>query len=391
MKLLVDTKAGRVLYAEASKDVVDFLFSLLTLPVGTVVKILSKDSMVGSVGNLYGSVENLDDIYVRSARAKQALLSPAGGCAGGKLLQLPEAPAPQPPCTQFYRCQKQNYTDCYNKRDQVVWLAVSALPRQDDCAGAGFVQGIVTYTVMDDLKLAPMSTISGITLLNTFGITDIGTLQEKTVKLGYDELEIDMAPTSPNANSATLSMMLLVDTKAGRVLYAEASKDVVDFIFSLLALPVGTAVELLGKESMVGCVGNVYASVETLDDAYVQPGAAKSALLHPTTLSPAVGTSLFCLPAPPCDPPRPTKFFRCRNNDSTSLFGSGRSTRTACRDYVTDMSDWVCPSCDNHMNTEMTFLTSAEPAKSPAEETAGCENGFTEMTEGLMRFCDARA
>ncbi|XP_066381454.1 uncharacterized protein [Miscanthus floridulus] len=90
MKLLVDTNAGRVLYAEASKGVVDFLFSLLTLPVGT-----------------------------------------------------------------------------------------------------GFVQGLVTYTVMDDLKVTPMSTISGITLLNTFGITDIGTLKEKTVQLGYEEgLEI---------------------------------------------------------------------------------------------------------------------------------------------------------------------------------------------------------
>jgi hypothetical protein len=50
------------------------------------------------------------------------------------------------------------------------------------------VQGVVTYTVMDDLKVAPMSTISGITLLNTFGITDIGSLQEKTVQLGYGEV-----------------------------------------------------------------------------------------------------------------------------------------------------------------------------------------------------------
>ncbi|TVU21785.1 hypothetical protein EJB05_31447, partial [Eragrostis curvula] len=55
MKLLVDTKAGRVLYAEAGKDVVDFLFSLLTMPVGAVVRILSKDAMVGSIGNLYGT------------------------------------------------------------------------------------------------------------------------------------------------------------------------------------------------------------------------------------------------------------------------------------------------------------------------------------------------
>jgi hypothetical protein len=50
------------------------------------------------------------------------------------------------------------------------------------------VQGIVTYTVMDDLKVAPMSTISGITMLNTFGITDIGSLLQKTVQLGYDEV-----------------------------------------------------------------------------------------------------------------------------------------------------------------------------------------------------------
>jgi hypothetical protein len=39
MKLLVNSKTQRVLYAEAGKDVVDFLFSLLTLPVGMVVKL----------------------------------------------------------------------------------------------------------------------------------------------------------------------------------------------------------------------------------------------------------------------------------------------------------------------------------------------------------------
>ncbi|CAO2208952.1 unnamed protein product [Urochloa humidicola] len=218
MKLLVDTKAGRVLYAEAGKDVVDFLFSLLTLPVGTVVKILTKDSMVDSVGNLYGSVEKLDETYVRSDDAKDALLAPAGGYSGGKLLQLPE---PDPAPTEFYRCSNGSYTECQSllskvfgdrctrkncngKMTTVMKLGDSSgggggIPAgggsvaaaASTIAGTGFVQGIVTYTVMDDLKVAPMSTISGITLLNTFGVTDIGTLQEKTVQLGYDEgLEI---------------------------------------------------------------------------------------------------------------------------------------------------------------------------------------------------------
>uniref|UniRef100_M8B6X8 Uncharacterized protein n=1 Tax=Aegilops tauschii TaxID=37682 RepID=M8B6X8_AEGTA len=61
---------------------------------------------------------------------------------------------------------------------------VVVVPR---AVGAGFVQGIVTSTVMDDLKVSPMSSISGITLLNTFGITDIRSLQEKTVQLGCTE------------------------------------------------------------------------------------------------------------------------------------------------------------------------------------------------------------
>jgi len=214
MKLLVDTKGGRVLYAEASKDVVDFLFSLLTQLVGTVVKILSQDAMVGSIGNLYGSVETLDETYVRSADAKTALLAPAGACVDGrKLLQLPEAVESS---TKFYRCCYNNYTECWTHMSKVsgtrcqhsscngkmitkmVVVAVDssrasggeamAAAGLSGHAGKGFVQGMVTYTVMDDLKVAPMSTISGITLLNTFSVTDISMLQEKTVQLGYDEV-----------------------------------------------------------------------------------------------------------------------------------------------------------------------------------------------------------
>jgi hypothetical protein len=179
-------------------------------------------------------------------------------------------------------------------------------------------------------------------------------------------------------------MKLLVDTNSQRVLYAEASKDVVDFLFSLLALPAGAAVELLGKESMAGCDGNVYASVEALDDAYVQPGAAKDALLHPTALSPAAAAgaaagSLLRLPAPPPppDPPSPKKLFRCTGGDCYrgSMFSA--SSGTSCRDYATDRGDLVCSSCRGQMNKEVTLLSSAEPEQmSSAGAAAGGESGF---------------
>ncbi|XBI12418.1 hypothetical protein VPH35_139295 [Triticum aestivum] len=188
MKLLLDTKVHRVLYAEAGKDVVDFLFSLLTLPVGTIVKLLTGDSMAGSMGNLYSSVNKLDDTYVCRDDTKNVLLTPAGGWDTGKLLQLPE---PEHAVGVLYRCNNNcsNYasvrgllcTNCHRS------METPMQPLVDESEGGSDGGG----TMMDDLKVSPMSSISGITLLNTFGVTDIRSLQEKTVQLGYAEgLEI---------------------------------------------------------------------------------------------------------------------------------------------------------------------------------------------------------
>lgn len=59
MKLLIEPKDEKLLFAEASKTVVDFLFNLLRLPLATMVRDRNKNVMAGSLGNLYHSVENL--------------------------------------------------------------------------------------------------------------------------------------------------------------------------------------------------------------------------------------------------------------------------------------------------------------------------------------------
>ena len=51
----------------------------------------------------------------------------------------------------------------------------------------GYVKGVVTYMVTDDLKVRPMSIISGITLLNKLA-KEIGALEEKVVHLAMDEV-----------------------------------------------------------------------------------------------------------------------------------------------------------------------------------------------------------
>ena len=46
----------------------------------------------------------------------------------------------------------------------------------------------MTYTVMDDLSVAPISTITAVTALVSLGVTDISGLQAKGVEIGYKEV-----------------------------------------------------------------------------------------------------------------------------------------------------------------------------------------------------------
>ena len=72
MKLLIDTKTEKLCFAEAGSDVVEFLSSLLSLPLGTVTNLLTTERMVGSIGNVLGSMEQLDANY----KSKEQRLSP---------------------------------------------------------------------------------------------------------------------------------------------------------------------------------------------------------------------------------------------------------------------------------------------------------------------------
>ncbi|CAL4958278.1 unnamed protein product [Urochloa decumbens] len=213
MKLLIDTMAQRVLLAEASKDVVDFLFSFLTLPVATAVKLVGTDAMVGCVGNLYASVDKLDATYVQPGAAKDALLSPtvlspAAASSNSSLLRLPEPPSygQEQPIT-LYRCTNTNSIGCriyiagaYGKLCPSCSCSMTTpmeyLPPSSSGSGQaaakGFVQGIVTYTVTDNLTITPMSSISSITLLNTFAVTDIAALQRRPCSSGLEILKASL-------------------------------------------------------------------------------------------------------------------------------------------------------------------------------------------------------
>lgn len=162
------------------------------------------ESMVGCIGNLYASVEKLGDPYMQPGAAKDAILSPTvlspAASPKSSLLRLPEPPsAPK----SFFRCNSGgSYSSCRNYvtnhrgarcpscGSQMIYdySYVSSGSVTLTPEAKGFVQGgMATYTVTDDLMIFPMSNISNMAMLNTVAVRDLGTLQEKTVQLGYEE------------------------------------------------------------------------------------------------------------------------------------------------------------------------------------------------------------
>ncbi|PWA84187.1 hypothetical protein CTI12_AA161430 [Artemisia annua] len=197
LKLLIDTKSKKVLFAEANKEFVDFLFHILSLPVGTVIKLLRKNSMVGALGNLYDSIENLSNTYMQSDDMKEAILNPKVTMHGDQvplLLANDDAPV----AGKFYRCYSYcgyYVTDdptsecptCKNKMSTLMPYVAGGGGVKGAVEGGGFVKGVVTYMVMDDLVVKPMSTISSITMLNKFNVKEVGALEEKMVSLEMKE------------------------------------------------------------------------------------------------------------------------------------------------------------------------------------------------------------
>ena len=84
-----------------------------------------------------------------------------------------------------------------------------------------------------------------------------------------------------------LSLKLLVDKPCHRILFAEASKKVMNFLVGLLGMPIDTIIKLLTKEGMVGSIANIYQSRERLNDIYLQTIQDKNSLFNPTVLSPS--------------------------------------------------------------------------------------------------------
>ncbi|KAF7034575.1 hypothetical protein CFC21_045570 [Triticum aestivum] len=212
LKLLIDKKANRVLYAEAGKEVVDFLFSLLAIPIGTVAKVLQTGSDGVGVANIYDSVEKMDTRYMHSKIVQEALLSSCRPL----FLQRPITTHPAAPSM---RASVHGVTSYPLQYASVTAHALAPTGMAADVArdsslygsiivGGGHVQGLVSYTIMDDLTITPMSNISAVVLITKLNREQKDlVLEEKSVKIGNKEA-LDILKASMNSNTVLTDVFL---------------------------------------------------------------------------------------------------------------------------------------------------------------------------------------
>ncbi|CAN1269401.1 hypothetical protein LINPERPRIM_LOCUS13568 [Linum perenne] len=139
-------------------------------------------------------------------------------------------------------------------------------------------------------------------------------------------------------------LKLLIDKKNNRVLFAEAGKDFVDFLFSIFSLPLGTVTKLLSKNRMVGCLGSLYKSIEDLSDTFIEPSENKVTVLNPKATFLFGGRAHWLTGSDyNASPVISRKLYDCGNYEE-------------CGGNVADDPRATCPSCEGQMDNELNLV-----------------------------------
>jgi hypothetical protein len=166
-----------------------------------------------------------------------------------------------------------------------------------------------------------------------------------------------------------ISLKLLIDTNRNQVVFAEAGKDFVDFLLHLLSLPVGRVVRLIKKSAMTGCIANLYESLESLNESYLQPNPNKDSLLCPIIVT-KVTNSSFLLPYSNKKPEN-QKLYYCSQHPG----------------YVSDVFNSFCSHCASpgyprYRNQEVKFIGTSDSTTSSAKPNG--EGGYVKALVTYM-------
>ncbi|XP_076919108.1 uncharacterized protein LOC143579793 [Bidens hawaiensis] len=204
IKVFVDKLKKRVVYAEADHTFVDILFSFMTLPLGTIVRVLEKHpdinlNTLGNLNNLYQSLKDFPECYFATEEGKFMLLNPRSlsyDHCGELKLEIDDTE----PVRWFIcrKCLSNNSSNSFSFSNKAKCRScgeyITGLPlfkESNVCDGDGvFVSGIANFIVTDDLLVMPYTATESFRLLTDFGITDTSNLEERKLDMGREQVAL---------------------------------------------------------------------------------------------------------------------------------------------------------------------------------------------------------
>ncbi|KAK7256856.1 hypothetical protein RIF29_30396 [Crotalaria pallida] len=310
LKLMVSKEKNKVVFAEAGKDFVDVLISFLTLPLGTIARLVAKESdmqsvEVGSLSTLYGSVTNLDKDCLSADTCKEMMLQPRNpmeDCCRSLKLNIDDTePTQYYVCDNLKECRHEISVMCStfkNKKCSCGALLEKPISPQSSDVLGGFVKNNSSFMITDDLNVVPNSLDTMFSMLKKLGIEDMPSVEQmvvnvtknqvldllkcsllsKTVltdvflgkKLPLEKYELTSLSRNDFAtvDSAQISVKVMYKKSDGKIVCAQGKEDFANFLLSFLTFPLGGVARLLDGCSSMGSVDRLYKSIIDLNEDY---------------------------------------------------------------------------------------------------------------------------
>ncbi|WJX76567.1 hypothetical protein P8452_59972 [Trifolium repens] len=318
--VFVDREKSKVLYAEAGKDFVDALFSFITLPLGTIARLVAKDEdsnikavHFGSISSLYQSVSDLDQQYLWSRTCKEMLLMPRNWmgsyCRMMKLNIDGIGPIQSSFCCENKDCKIENRV-CISSVGNQKCICGKLLNREiffEQSELNGFVKETSTFIVSDDLYVMPNNVGTKLNILPKHGLNYLDAIDRQTV---VDLLKLSLVSKTPMSDfifkrehffdnfeprnrfefwigeekepSDEMVVKIVRRKSNEHILFLEAEENFADFILSFLTFPLGGVLHILQGFSFLSCIDNLYKSmIELSPDRYLLSEEVKYELTQP--------------------------------------------------------------------------------------------------------------
>ncbi|KAJ1272563.1 hypothetical protein BS78_06G212000 [Paspalum vaginatum] len=318
VKLFVDKEKRKVLFTESDKEFVDVLFSFLTMPLGTIVRLLGKQSQMGCLDELYKSVEDLSADCFQNKGCKAMLLRPLNAASSHcRRLKInidntkPRAVyiCRDTRCCAHNDCEFSSFPDAACKcgkamqygRDMPENEGDSLAPDGGGLESGVFIKGLLKFVITDDLIVAPASTPLMLSIFERFGVDDPENIEETILQFNSQKIisllkrsltskqpltgiyfdatlvsvDADLGVLPEQQNDAdekcNIAKMKVLRTKSNSLLYVEGDAEFIDLLFGLLSIPLGSIIKAFGQWPPSGCVDNLWKSIDGSAKGCVRP------------------------------------------------------------------------------------------------------------------------